>query len=131
MRLSKSLPLLFLCLCVSCQNTETIKQAEPSPMPKEFTIPVIDLFGETHRQIVVDKEKSQYLGHPATVLLEDQKTMICVYPGLEVLPDGTFILTTYGHWIEGEEPFVVCVRLRLEELDREYGHRGQSEEMKE
>jgi len=80
MSLRKSLPLLFLCLCVSCQNTEIVKQAEPAPMPKGFTLPVIDLSGQTHRQVVVDKEKGQYLGHPTTVLLEDQKTMICVYP---------------------------------------------------
>jgi hypothetical protein len=41
----------------------------------------------------------------------------CAYPGVEVLPDGTFVLVTYGHWIEGEAPFVMCVRLKLEELD--------------
>lgn len=42
----------------------------------------------------------------------------CAYPGVEVLPDGTFVLTTYGHWIEGEPPFIVSVRLKLEELDK-------------
>ena len=41
----------------------------------------------------------------------------CAYPGVEVLPDGTFVVTTYGHWTEGEEPYVVSVRLKLEELD--------------
>ncbi|MFM1871988.1 MAG: hypothetical protein RL398_1410 [Planctomycetota bacterium] len=41
----------------------------------------------------------------------------CAYPGVEVLPDGTFVLTTYGHWEAGEAPFVRSVRLRLEELD--------------
>lgn len=41
----------------------------------------------------------------------------CAYPGVEVLPDGTFVLTTYGHWIGGEQPFVRSVRLRLDELD--------------
>lgn len=40
------------------------------------------------------------------------------YPGVELLPDGTFVVTTYGHWVEGEEPFVVSVRFTLEELDR-------------
>ncbi|MEM7396742.1 MAG: sialidase family protein, partial [Verrucomicrobiota bacterium] len=30
--------------------------------------------------MVVDKEKGQYLGHPTTVLLEDQQTVITVYP---------------------------------------------------
>ncbi|MFO7979378.1 MAG: hypothetical protein R6V00_00920 [Candidatus Aminicenantes bacterium] len=42
----------------------------------------------------------------------------CAYPGVEVLPDGTFALVTYGHWVEGEEPYVVCARLKLEELDK-------------
>ncbi|HQR31835.1 MAG TPA: sialidase family protein, partial [Blastocatellia bacterium] len=41
----------------------------------------------------------------------------CAYPGVEVLPDGTFVTTTYGHWIEGEFPYVVSVRLKLTELD--------------
>jgi hypothetical protein len=49
-------------------------------MPKGFAIPLIDLASQTHRQIIVDKEKGQYLGHPTTVLLEDHKTIICVYP---------------------------------------------------
>jgi hypothetical protein len=36
---------------------------------------------------------------------------------VEVLPDGTFVATTYGHWTPGEEPWVASVRLTLEELD--------------
>lgn len=43
-------------------------------------IPTIDLNDETHRQVVVDREKGQYLGHPTTLLLEDGKTILCVYP---------------------------------------------------
>lgn len=39
------------------------------------------------------------------------------YPGVEVLPDGTFVVTTYGHWDEGEEPYVLCARFTLDELD--------------
>ncbi len=42
----------------------------------------------------------------------------CAYPGVEVLADGTFVLTTYGHWTEGEPPYVISVRLKLEETDR-------------
>lgn len=45
-----------------------------------FNIPVIDLDDESGMQITVDREEGQYLGHPSTVLLEDNKTMICVYP---------------------------------------------------
>lgn len=57
------------------------KEAEADkPQPRGYTIPLIDLNAQTQRQVVVDREKGQYLGHPTTVLLEDNKTMICVYP---------------------------------------------------
>ena len=39
------------------------------------------------------------------------------YPGLERLPDGTFVTTTYGHWTKGEPPYIVSVRFTLAELD--------------
>ncbi len=45
-----------------------------------YTIPIVDISGETARQVIVDREKGQYLGHPTTVLLEDNKTMLTVYP---------------------------------------------------
>jgi hypothetical protein len=48
--------------------------------PRGYSIPLIDLAGEKHRQVFVDKEPGQYLGHPTTVLLEDNKTIITVYP---------------------------------------------------
>jgi lysophospholipase L1-like esterase len=47
---------------------------------KTFTIPVIDISNDFSRQITVDREKNQYLGHPTTVLLEDNKTIYIVYP---------------------------------------------------
>ena len=48
--------------------------------PRDYKIPTIDLAGEKHRQIIVDKEDGQYLGHPTTLLLEDKNTILCVYP---------------------------------------------------
>lgn len=51
-------------------------------------------------------------------LMDNTQGADCAYPGVEVLPDGTFVLTTYGHWTQDEEPYVVSVRLRLEELDQ-------------
>ena len=42
----------------------------------------------------------------------------CAYPGVEILPDGTFVTTTYGHWKEGKQPYVLSVRLRVDELDQ-------------
>ena len=41
----------------------------------------------------------------------------CAYHGVELLPDGTFVTTTYGHWIKGEQPYVLSVRFTLKELD--------------
>lgn len=41
----------------------------------------------------------------------------CCYPGVEILPDGDFVTTTYGHWEEGEKPFIVSVRFTLDDLD--------------
>jgi hypothetical protein len=54
---------------------------QPQPArPRSYSIPLIDLAGEKQRQVIVDKEPGQYLGHPTTVLLEDGKTIIAVYP---------------------------------------------------
>ena len=54
--------------------------AAAATQPRGYTIPVVDLAGDTARQVVVDREDGQYLGHPTTVLLEDGRTMIAVYP---------------------------------------------------
>ena len=45
-----------------------------------FQIPVIDLNHRQDLQVIVDKESGVYLGHPTTVLLEDGKTILAVYP---------------------------------------------------
>ena len=50
-------------------------------------------------------------------LKDNTKGSDCAYPGVEVLPDGTFVLTTYGHWTKDEQPYILSVRLKLEELD--------------
>ena len=45
-------------------------------------------------------------------------TSDCGYPGLELLPDGTFIATTYVKYRTGsEQNSVVSVRFRLDEMD--------------
>lgn len=51
-------------------------------------------------------------------LMDNHHAFDCAYPGVEVLPDDTLVATTYGHWVQGEAPFIVSVRLRLDELDR-------------
>jgi hypothetical protein len=70
---------LAVCL-VSLTAGEASAAARRSSMPPGYTIPTVDLAGETQRQVVVDKEPGQYLGHPTTVLLEDGRTIIAVYP---------------------------------------------------
>lgn len=63
-------------------------------------------------------------------LARNTKDADCAYPGVEVLPDGTFVLTTYGHWTVGEPPYILSVRVRLDELDRLAGNVGDSSEIR-
>lgn len=50
-------------------------------------------------------------------LKDNHKGTDCGYPGLELLPDGTFVATTYGHWSKDEAPYILSVRFTLAELD--------------
>ncbi|MEC9332400.1 MAG: sialidase family protein [Verrucomicrobiota bacterium] len=70
---------LFIIL-VGLSIVVSLVQAEEEIQSKGYSIPTIDLSKQSHRQIIVDREKGQYLGHPSTVLLEDNKTMLVVYP---------------------------------------------------
>jgi|TARA_B110000438_G_scaffold303574_1_gene365732 hypothetical protein len=38
------------------------------------------------------------------------------YPGVELLPTGEIVTTTYGHWTKGEMPYIMSVRLNLNEI---------------
>jgi hypothetical protein len=51
-------------------------------------------------------------------LMDNKDDWDCAYPGVEVLRDGTLVTTTYGNWTEGEQPYIVSVRLTLADLDR-------------
>lgn len=57
-----------------------VRDTNAASPPRGYSIPLIDLAHEAHRQVVVDREVGQYLGHPTTVLLEDNKTLLAVYP---------------------------------------------------
>jgi len=54
--------------------------SQEKPVGSYLRVPVIDLDKEVGRQVVVDREDGQYLGHPTTVLLDDDKTILVVYP---------------------------------------------------
>lgn len=62
---------------------------------------------------IVNRRDGQYFVR----LKDNTKSYDTAYPGVEVLPDGTFVATTYGHWEEGAEPYILSVRFQLEELD--------------
>ena len=63
---------------------------------------------------LVDASEGQY----RVRILDNHHEWDSTYPALELLPDGTIVATTYGHWTPGEPPYVVTVHLRMEELDR-------------
>ena len=50
-------------------------------------------------------------------LMKNHQGVDCAYPGVEILPDGTFVTTTYGHWTEGASPYILSLRFTLSELD--------------
>ena len=62
---------------------------------------------------IVERAEGEY----RVRLMDNTHAWDAAYPGLELLPDGTFVATTYGHWVEGEEPFIVSVRFTMSELD--------------
>jgi len=74
--------LLFLVhgAALSAAEIEPIPFVKIEPaLPKNFTIPVVDLSGETGRQVIVDKDPQRYFGHPSMLLMPDGKTMYCAY----------------------------------------------------
>jgi hypothetical protein len=50
-------------------------------------------------------------------LMDNHHSFDAAYPGVEILPDGTFVTTTYGHWTEDPAAYVVSIRFKLAELD--------------
>ena len=42
----------------------------------------------------------------------------CAYPALELLEDGTIHAVTYGHWDQGEEPYILSFRFQMQDLDQ-------------
>ena len=99
--------------------TVVFNQTIADPL-RGFSIPLLDLSDQKKRQIIVDKERGQYLGHPSTVLLEDGKTILCVYPkghgkgGIvyKKSTDGGFTwskrLRTPPNWVTRRK----CIRIR-------------------
>ena len=70
--------LILLLMTANCQIGKTPSLNET--LSSGYSIPTIDLADEYFRQVEVDREPGLYLGHPTTVLLEDNRTIITVYP---------------------------------------------------
>ena len=108
-------------------------------MQQEIAIPTLDMSSDSGRQVVVAAgTESVYQGQVNTVLMSDgmtiyavwsiphggwcgsmKKSLDCGYSGLECLPDGTFVATTYVKYRTGPElNSIVSVRFCLEETDR-------------
>ena len=83
--------------------------------PKGFTCPTDgDWVGWVGRyEDIVHGRDGQY----RVRLKDNHYRWDCAYPGVEVLPDGVFVATTYGHWTPKERPYVLSVRFTLGELD--------------
>ncbi len=56
-------------------------------------------------------------GQYSVRLKDNKKGYDTTYPGVEVLPDDTYVVTTYGHWSNGQQPYILSVRFKLSELD--------------
>lgn len=63
-------------------------------------------------------------GQYSVRLKDNTKSYDTTYPGVEVLPDDTFVITTYGHWDQGEQPYILSTRFKLKELDALASPRG-------
>ena len=65
---------------------------------------------------IVNQREGQY----RLKLLHNHAGSDCGYPGLELLPDGTFVATTYlKYWDDKRKHSVVSVRFKIEEVDAE------------
>ncbi len=57
-------------------------------------------------------------------LKDNRSAWDCGYPGVQLMPDGSIVAVTYGHWEEGQPPYVIAVRLGREEVLNAAGFGG-------
>ena len=77
---SRLVSIVTIATALVCRGLPATAADSSAQLSQAYSIPIVDLAQETSRQVVVDREAGQYLGHPTTVLLEDDKTIITVYP---------------------------------------------------
>lgn len=69
-------------------------------------------------QDLVDARAGTPVGQYRVRLANNHRGADCAYPTIEVLPGGTFVAITYGHWTPGAEPYILSVRFTLDRLDQ-------------
>ncbi len=77
--LQRTLSVAQAAALVACSVAYSVGTAGAQPA-RGYSIPTVDLSQELHRQVVVDREPGQYLGHPSTLLLPDNRTILIAYP---------------------------------------------------
>lgn len=66
---------------------------------------------------IINGREGQY----RLLIKDNTRDADCAYPGVELLADSTIVTTTYGHWIEGQQPYIVSARFKASEVDRLVG----------
>lgn len=66
----------------------------------------------TYEDIVANRD-----GQYRIRLKDNTRYNDCAYPGVEILPDGTIVAVTYGHWTLGESPYILAERFTLPMID--------------
>ena len=103
--------------CLDCKNQTFCTNCDED-MLKQQAGPVSPTAGDwvawvgTYEDLTEGKE-----GQYRIRLKDNHRGSDCAYPALELLPDGTVVATTYGHWTPGESPYILSVRFKIEELD--------------
>ncbi|MDR3197254.1 MAG: glycoside hydrolase [Planctomycetaceae bacterium] len=57
-------------------------------------------------------------------IMDNKSGADSTYPGVVVLPDGMIVTTTYGHWTKDEKPYIMTVRIDMNETDQMYKNRN-------
>jgi hypothetical protein len=64
-----------------------------------------------------DDLKNGYEGEYRIRFRDNKKHKDTAYPASELLPDGTLVCTSYGHWEKDEPPYIISFRFKIETLD--------------
>ena len=61
--------------------------------------------------------KNGYEGQFRIRFKDNTKGWDSTYPAAELLPDGTLVCTTYGHWEKDEQPYILSFRISVDLLN--------------